>query len=94
MHYPGIKDVAVQDAYKLLLQFDNGEQRVFDAEPLLSVGCFRTLRDPSLFRRVRVSFDTIQWENGLDLDPEYLYERSAVVKCEQSAPADPGNPQR
>jgi hypothetical protein len=76
MNYPGITSVSAQDPYKLLLQFDNGEQRVFDAEPLLSLGRFRSLRDRDLFRQVHVSFDTIQWENGLDLDPEYLYERS------------------
>jgi hypothetical protein len=29
-----------------------------------------------VFKKVRVSYDTVEWENGLDLDPEYLYEHS------------------
>lgn len=33
-------------------------------------------------RRVRVVFDIIEWENGLDLDPEYLYERGEPVPPE------------
>lgn len=94
MNYPGITAVAVQESYKLLLQFDSGEQRVFDAEPLLSLGRFRTLHDPELFRRVHVCFDTIQWENGLDLDPEYLYEQSAAAQCEQAAKTDADKPRR
>ena len=64
------------DGHLLILGFGNGERRVFDVEPLLSFGRFRELAVPEVFRKVRVSYDTVEWENGLDLDPEYLYERS------------------
>lgn len=30
-------------------------------------------------KRVRVSFDTIEWDSGIDLDPEFIYE-----KCQQT----------
>lgn len=26
------------------------------------------------------TFDTVEWNNGLDLDPEYLYKNSCLVK--------------
>ena len=74
--YPGVVSVEACDDYRLVLRFDNGERRVFDATPLLSVGRFRTLAAREAFRKVRVAYDTVEWENGLDLDPEYLYERS------------------
>ena len=85
--YPGVKSVEAIEDYRLILGFDNGETRVFDVEPLLAVGRFRDLASPRVFRTARVSFDTVEWENGLDLDPEYLYERSEPFSAEQTAGA-------
>ena len=83
--YPAVKNVEPIDKYRLLLTFDNGEKRVFDMQPLLDFGKFRELASPSLFRTVRISFDTISWSNGLDLDPEYLYEHSQIIRAEPVA---------
>lgn len=41
--------------------------------PYLGLGIFRELRDISKFKTVRVSFDSIEWENEVDLDPKVLY---------------------
>jgi len=78
--YPGIRAVEPTNDYKLILRFDNGERRVFDVTPLLATGRFRELAAPEVFRRVHVAYDTVEWENGLDLDPEYLYERSRALQ--------------
>ena len=59
-----------------MLGFSNGAKRVFDVTPLLSFGRFSSLAVLEVFKRVRVAYDSVEWENGLDLDPEYLYERS------------------
>lgn len=75
-NYPGVKHVQALDDYRLLLEFDNGEQRIFDVKPLFAFGRFRELKSPALFKTVRISFDTIAWANELDLDPEYLYKHS------------------
>ena len=77
--YKGVTGVEATDDYKLLLSFDNKEKRVFDASAILACGRFSELKDLSLFKRVRISFDTVEWDNGLDLDPEYLYRRSKSV---------------
>ena len=82
---PAVKQVEILDNHRLLLIFDNGEKRVFDVQPLLSFGKFRELASPSLFKTVRVSFDTIAWVNGLDLYPEYLYEHSKLLSPEALA---------
>jgi hypothetical protein len=68
--------VKAADGHRLILCFGSGEQRVFDVTPLLPFGRFRELAVPEVFKKVRVAYDTVEWENGLDLDPEYLYERS------------------
>jgi len=74
--YPGITRVQPTDDYELILYFDNQEEKVFDVKPILSFGRFCELKDLATFKKVHVSFDTVEWENGLDLDPEYLYEKS------------------
>ena len=87
MMYLAVKSVKAAEEHRLLLEFENGEWRVFDVRPLLSVGRFRELISPETFAKVKVAFDTIQWENGLDLDPEYLYARSEAMPCGQRAPS-------
>jgi hypothetical protein len=84
--YPAVKSVKAAEGHRLILEFDNGECRVFDVTSLLSLGRFRELISPEAFRKVRVAFDTVQWENGLDLDPEYLYERSLATSSSRAAP--------
>jgi len=74
--YLAIKSVKPQENYLLLLTFENGEKRQFDMKPYLDLGIFRELKDLKLFNTVRTSFDTIEWENEADLDPELLYQKS------------------
>lgn len=85
--YHGIKSVCATTEHRLVIGFDNGERRIFDVRPLLTVGRFRALASLQEFQKVRVAFDTVEWENGLDLDPEYLYDRSDPMPCEQPAAA-------
>ena len=74
--YLGVQKVEPLEDYELLLVFENGEERVFDLKPYLKIGKFSELKDEAMFRSVRVSFDAIEWSNGVDLDPEFLYEHS------------------
>lgn len=74
--YPPVKSVTPLEDYRLLLQFGNGEEKIFDVGPYLNIGKFSDLRDPSMFSSVVVKFDSIEWANHLDIDPEFLYEKS------------------
>lgn len=74
--YLSIKDVRPLPDYKLLLTFENNEERIFDMKPYLNESVFKQLRDVNLFNTVRISFDTIEWDNEADLCPELLYEKS------------------
>lgn len=77
--YLSVKSVKSLDGYKLLLKFENNEEKIFDLSPYLDLGKFSELKDVSLFNSLTVSFDTIQWSNHLDLDPEFLYQKSIPV---------------
>ena len=74
--YLAVKDVKPLNDYNLLLKFENNEERVFDVKPYLNIGKFQELKDEKLFKSVKICFDSIEWENQLDLDPEILYEKS------------------
>jgi hypothetical protein len=78
--YVGIKEVKPLSGYKLLVTGDNGERRVFDVTPYLDHGVFSELRELSLFNSARVQFDTVEWPNGADLDPEVLWAESVPVE--------------
>jgi hypothetical protein len=65
--------------YTLILTFDNGEVKVFDMKPYLDFGVFKDLKDVNLFKSVRKSFDTVEWPNEADLDPEILYNESKAI---------------
>ena len=78
--YLAIKKVKPQDNYMLLLTFENGEKRQFDMKPYLEIGIFKELKDLSLFKTVKTSFDSIEWANEADVDPEVLYQKSQPIK--------------
>jgi len=77
--YPSVISVKPLENYKLELKFDDSVTKIFDLTPYLEIGKFKELKDAKKFSQVLVSFDTIQWKNGLDLDPELLYEKSVSV---------------
>jgi hypothetical protein len=74
--YLAVIDVKPIEDYQLALTFENGEKRLFDMKPYLDKGIYKELRDKSKFKTVRVSFDSIEWCNQADIDPEFLYEKS------------------
>lgn len=77
--YRCVTHVEPTDDFRLILEFDDNEKRVFDVKSIFSYGRFAELQDKVTFERVHISFDTVEWENGLDLDPEYLYARSKEI---------------
>lgn len=74
--YLAVKEVKYIDNYKLILTFENNEVKLFDMIPYLDKGIFQELKDENLFKAVKVSFDSIEWPNEADIDPETLYEDS------------------
>lgn len=86
--YPSVKHVTPTEDYLLSIDFDNGEIGILDMKPYLDFGIFQRLKDLSAFNRVRVSFDTIEWDSGVDLDPEFVYNKSQRSIAQQGAASD------
>ena len=87
--YPSVNKVLPLENYTLIVEFDNGETGKLDMKPFLEFGVFRRLKDYAAFARVRVAFDTIEWDSGIDLDPEFVYAKcQGIRRAQQIAPAD------
>jgi len=77
---PRIKSVKPKSNNLLLLEFANGEWRIFDVSPYLDKGIFKELNSPEVFNSVRVKDGTIQWQNEADLCPDTLYLESKITE--------------
>jgi len=77
--YLAVKEVKPMENYLLSLTFENGERRIFDMKPYIDSGIFKELKDKELFSTVKTSFDTIEWNNKADIDPEILYNESKEI---------------
>ena len=73
-----VEEVKYLEDYKVELKFNDGKKGVVDLQSELYGAMFEPLKDKSIFSKVRVDKDleTITWENGVDLDPEFLYYKS------------------
>jgi hypothetical protein len=74
--------------YTLRLTFNNGAVKDVNLREELYGEVFEPLKDQSLFQRVKLNPDTrtIEWPNGADLAPEFLYEVGREVKKVAPAP--------
>lgn len=77
--YASIVQVAATKDFFLEVVFDDGQKRSLDMKPYLDFGIFRRIKAPEDFKRVHVAFDTIEWECGADLDPEFVMMKSTPV---------------
>ncbi|HWH84909.1 MAG TPA: DUF4160 domain-containing protein [Burkholderiaceae bacterium] len=77
---PQVTRATPQADHRLLLEFDNGETRLFDLTPWLDKGVFRALRDSPEFAQARVVDGSVEWPGEIDLSYDTLYLRSVVVK--------------
>ena len=62
------------DGYRVKLLFNNGETKIADLSNSLNGAVFSPLKDIEYFKNFMIKFNTIEWENGADFAPEYLYE--------------------
>lgn len=74
-----VQDVDYQGDYRLALTFNDGIRKVVDLEPHLKGEVFGALRDKEQFIQYALTPITIEWANGADLAPEYLYEIGTVA---------------
>lgn len=77
-----VDEVIYIKPYKLRLRFSDGLMKDIDLEAELHGEIFQPLKDVKLFKQVYINKDTrtIEWPNGADFAPEFLYENGMLVK--------------
>lgn len=76
---PTATHVEVVGAYKVLIEFDNGEKKSFDVEPYIKGEWYGKLRSMEYFKSVTTDGYTIVWPDGQDICPDELYELGKTI---------------
>jgi len=90
-----VREIRAAVPFYLTLFFNTGELVRVDLESKLRElsgspdSKFRDLLNPDYFSKVRLNseFDTVEWDNGIDLCPDVLYEMGECLsqKAESAA---------
>jgi hypothetical protein len=67
-------DAKYVEGYKIALTFNDGLRKVVDLKPHLYGEIFEPLNDIENFKNFYVSNWSIEWKNGADMAPEFLYK--------------------
>jgi len=76
-----VVDVKYLNEYKIWISFNNGNSGVVDLQNELTGPIFEPLIDIALFKTIKVHpiMETVVWENGADLAPEFLHDLMEVT---------------
>ena len=61
------------NSYRIKLTFNNGETKTVDLQNELIGSVYSPLRQLDYFKNFQLKYNTIEWANGADYAPEYLY---------------------
>ncbi|MDI6793217.1 MAG: DUF2442 domain-containing protein [bacterium] len=77
-----VTNVVYLEDYKLRLKFNNRAVKDVDLSDELYGEVFEPLKDIEYFKQIAVNPDTntIEWPNGADFAPEFLYEIGEEVR--------------
>jgi len=77
-----VTSVTYLEKYRLRLVFNDGFVKDVDLKDELYGEVFEPLKNIEFFKKVYVNTDTntIEWENGADFAPEFLYKIGKAVK--------------
>lgn len=76
---PKALEVKPLENYVLEIKFNNGEIKRFDVKPYLNHKAFEQLKKLDIFNSVKIAGLSIEWENGVDICPDELYNSSYKI---------------
>jgi hypothetical protein len=79
MHF--VTSISYESDYKLRIGFEDGNVKIVDLADHLEGEIFTPLKSLKLFKTARLDpeLDTIVWDNGADMSPDFLYSTGTPV---------------
>lgn len=80
-----VTDARHLDGYRLWVRFSDASEGENDLADLVlndKRPAVSALRDPTVFAAMRADMDTVVWDNGFDLAPEFLHARAKAATAE------------
>ncbi|MGB3850614.1 MAG: DUF2442 domain-containing protein [Tunicatimonas sp.] len=66
--------------YKVYLAFSDGSSGEVDLESHFQTPIFQPLREKEYFKSFKLGEWTLEWENGADFAPEFLYDLASKTE--------------
>jgi hypothetical protein len=81
MQYPRIKSASAIDNNTLIVEFDNNELKKYDVSQLLNNEMFAPLKNPALFKAVKVEQGgyAVAWNSEIDISEYELWKHGQAV---------------
>ncbi len=76
---PRVKQAEPTDNFELLLTFNNGEKKKFDAKTLFEYPMYAPLKNIGFFKLVKVDNMCVYWNDDIDICPDTLYMQSVPI---------------
>ena len=75
---PKITGIEPLEKYKIKINYETGEQKIFDVLPYMSGSWYEELYNDHYFKTVHITANGggIEWEHGQDIAPHELYDMS------------------
>lgn len=74
------------EGYKIEFKFNDGKTKVIDFHDQLWGEMFEPLQNKDYFKNFKLNPFTIEWENGADFAPEFLYHYGESKKNKATKP--------
>lgn len=81
MKYPKIKSASAIDNHTLLVEFDNNQKKKYDVTQLLNRDMFSPLKNPALFKAVKVEQGgyAVVWNSNIDISEYELWSHGQAM---------------
>ena len=81
MPYPKVQSVEPINDHTLVVEFDNAQKRKYDVRPLFQRAMFAPLRNPVLFKSVRVERGgyAVVWNSDIDISEYELWSNREAI---------------
>jgi hypothetical protein len=77
--YIPVKEASAFDSCRVDVLFANGERARVDFSEIIGQGPWKRLADPSFFKLAHADYDTVVWNDDVDVSPEFVWEKAHLA---------------